>query len=135
MAEFKLGLLTDLLDMYERLESYVFLTVEEKREIMESVSDAIQITEEEFGKRIDDSRTIGYNTNVGDAWHKASKIIKKYLQGEKLAKSLRMKGEAWVNLHKWSSEQLENEGIEIEQINERLEKMTSIRRKFLRPKE
>ncbi|WP_166921810.1 hypothetical protein [Flavobacterium poyangense] len=135
MAEFKLGLLTDLLDMYERLESYVFLTVEEKREIIESVSDAIQITEEEFGERIDGSRNIGHNTNVGDAWHKASKTIEKYLQGEKLAKSLSMKGEAWVNMHKWSSEQLENEDIEIEQIKERLEKMTSIRRKFRRPKD
>jgi hypothetical protein len=135
MAEFKLSLLTDLLDMYERLESYAFLTKEQKSEITESVNDAIQITETEFGKRVDGSRDIWQNKTVGDAWHAASKIIRKHLPNEPLGNSLRIKGEAWVNMHKWSSEQLENENITIEAINSRLEKMTSIKRKFLRPEE
>jgi len=135
MAEFKLGLLTDLLDLYERLESYARLTRSEKNEITEAVSNAIQITETEFGTREDGSRDIGFNPKVGDAWHRASLTISKYLPNEKLSRSLRMKGEAWVNMHKWSSDQLKNENIEIEKINERLEKMTSISRKFLRPTE
>ncbi|MFH7010972.1 hypothetical protein ACHRV5_03820 [Flavobacterium sp. FlaQc-52] len=135
MAEFKLNLLSDLLDLYERLESYVFLTKEEKSEITESVSDAIQITEIEFGERADGSRNIGYNTMVGDAWHASSKIIRKYLPNDPLGHSLRVKGEAWVNMHKWSTVQLENEKITVEAINSRLEKMTSIKRKFLRPEE
>lgn len=135
MAEFKLGLLTDLLDLYERIESYAILTRDEKYEIIEAVNTAIQITETEFGKRADGARNIGLNQEVGNKWHAASLIIAKYLPHEKLGRSLRMKGEAWVNIHKWSDQDIKNENINLEQIKERLEKMTSIKRKFLRPGE
>ena len=133
MAEFKLGILTDVLDLFERLEAIVLITETQKTEIIESVSNAIQATEKEFGKRTDGTRNIGQNESVGDAWHKASVAIQKYLPKEKLAKSLRIKGEAWINMHKWSEEQLNNENIKIEEIYERLEKLTSTRRKFFRP--
>ncbi len=52
----------------------------------------------------------------------ASIVISKYLPEEKLANSLRIKGEAWVNIHKWSEDHLENENIKIEQIYERLKR-------------
>jgi|GEM_PF-6001161 len=135
MAEFKLGILTDVLDLFERLEAIVLITEAQKTEIIESVSDAIQATEKEFGKRTDGSRDIGQNESVGDAWHNASVTIKKYLPQEKLARSLRMKGEAWINMYKWSEAELYNENIKIEEIYERLEKLTSTRRKIFRPKD
>lgn len=132
MAEFKLGLLTDVLDLFERIESIILISEPQKNEIIDSVTDAMQLTEKEFGERPDGSRQIGHNEIVGDAWNKASKTISKYLPDEKLANSLRIKGEAWVNIHKWSETQLENENIKIEQIYERLNKLTSSRRKFFR---
>lgn len=133
MGDFKLNLLNDIVDFFERIESRVALTETQISEIVKSIDDAIQKTEEVFGQKYGD-RSITNNPEVGNAWHHAGSIIRQYLPNSKFARSLQMKGEAWVNIYKWSPDELDRESIKIEEIKDRLEKFASIRRKYFRPK-
>jgi hypothetical protein len=137
MGEGKLsiGLLKDVVDLFERLQSIVMLTDVQKNEIIENVSAAVLETEKVFGKRGDGSRHITKNDKVGDAWRIAGVSITKYLPDEHLGIWLQNKGEAWVNPHKWSSDVLEENNLEIEKIKERIKRLTANRRKFFRPKD
>ena len=87
MADFKLNLLNDIVDFFERIESRVSLTELQMSEIVKSVDGAIQKTEEVFGQRNGD-RSITYNPEVGDAWHNAGSTIRQYLPQSKFARSL-----------------------------------------------
>ena len=132
MGDFKLNLLNDIVDFFERIESRMALTEEQIGEIVQTVDTAIEKTEEVFGQKNGD-RNIEHNPEVGKAWNNAGTTIRKYLPQNKFARSLQMKGEAWVNIHKWSADDLEKENITIEGIKDRLEKFASIRRKYFRP--
>lgn len=133
MGEFKLNLLNEILDFIERIESKMILTQAQIGEIVDSVDNAIKLTEKVFGQQKGD-RSFSHNPEVADAWHHAGTTIRKFLPSNKFARSLQMKGEAWSNIYKWSSEDLENQNLKIEEIKDRLENFLSIRRKYLRPK-
>lgn len=130
-----LGLLKDVADLFERMQSMIILTTSEKNEIIENVSAAVLITEGVFGKRKDGSRYISQNLEVAEAWRKAGVSIIKYLPNEHLGTWLQNKGEAWANPHKWKSEILKNNNLQIEEIKKRITQITSTRRKFFRPKD
>ncbi|MBE0391304.1 hypothetical protein [Flavobacterium sp. PL002] len=130
-----IGLLKDVADLFERLQSTIMLTASEKNEIIESVSVAVLLTEGVFGKRKNGSRHITQNPEVAEAWRKAGISIIKYLPNEHLGTWLQNKGEAWANPHKWEAGILEKNNLQIEEIKKRIPQMTSTRRKFFRPKD
>ena len=134
-GQLSIGLLKDVADLIERLQSTVMFTESEKNEIIDNVSAAVFQTEAVFGKRKNGSRHISRNTTVGEAWRKAGVSIVKYLQNEHLGTWLQNKGEAWVNPHKWTTEILEKNNLQIEEIKKRIERLTTTRRKFFRPKD
>ncbi len=134
-GQLSIGLLNDVADLFERLQSTFMLTESEKNEIIENVSVAVSITEGVFGKRKDGSRHITQNLAVAEAWRKAGVSIIKYLPNEHLGTWLQNKGEAWANPHKWDAKILEENNLQIEQIKIRISQITSIKRKIFRPKD
>jgi hypothetical protein len=125
------GLLKDVADLFEKLQSSFMLTEKERNEIIDAVYDAVIITEIFFGKA--KSRKVVQNNKVAKAWNNAGKTIIKYLPAEELGHLLQIKGEAWANPDKWSSDILRKNNLQIEQIKDRLKLLTSTKRKFFRP--
>lgn len=126
-----LGLLKDVVDLFERLQSTVMLTKEERNEILESVQNAVIETELVFGKS--KSRKVVQDENVAKAWSKAGQTILKHLPNEDLGNWLQNKGEACANPDKWSSAVLKENRLQIEEIKERVKLLTKTKRKIFRP--
>jgi GTP cyclohydrolase II len=131
-GQLSLGLLKDVTNLFEKIQSTVMLTSKQTEEIIEYVFDAALLTEAVFGKA--KSRQVTQNDEVAKAWSKAGRTIIKYLPDEGLGIWLQNKGEAWANPDKWPTDTLEENRLQIEQIKLRVMTLTKTKRKFFRPK-
>jgi len=126
-------LLKDMIDLFERFASFVWLTDKERVEIIDKVNAAIYITENVFGQRIDQSRLPERNEIVAKAWSEAGAAIRKYLPDEHIGIYLQNKSEAWQNPSKWSSDELEDMGLNINDIKSKILLITNKHRLKIKP--